>query len=98
MNNLVLKIEDESSDNDNSKASKTIDNANDDVGNIFYLKTTKKYILTLMNILLVLFICVYIESCFHSIPTLFLYLLLFAKLFIRKRFSLTPRLVYNYFV
>ena len=50
-----------------------------------------------MNILLVLFMCVYIESCFHSIPTLLVFLLLFTKLFIRKRFSLTPRLVYNYF-
>ena len=47
MNNLVLKIEDESSDNDNSEASKTIDNANDDIGNIFYLKTTKSIYLRL---------------------------------------------------
>ena len=47
MNNLVLKIEDESSDNDSSEASKTIDDANNDIGNIFYLKTTKSIYLRL---------------------------------------------------
>ena len=48
--------------------------------------------------MLVRFTCVYIESCFHSIPSLLLYLLLFAKLFIQKGISLILRLVYNYFV
>ena len=51
-----------------------------------------------MNILLVLFTCVDIESRFHSIPSLLLYFLLFAKLYIQKGLPLLLRLVYNYFV
>ena len=35
--NEQARIEDESSDNDNSEASEIIDDANDDIGNIFYL-------------------------------------------------------------
>ena len=35
--NEQARIEDESSNNDNSEASETIDDANDDIGNIFYL-------------------------------------------------------------
>ena len=52
--NEQAHIEDESSDNDNSEAIEIIDDANDDIGNNFYLiKSCWKYILTLMNILLV---------------------------------------------
>ena len=35
--NEQARIEDESSGNDNSEASEIIDDANDDIGNIFYL-------------------------------------------------------------